>query len=172
MATWSNIRDCAQSDIGCLEHLMDEVQQGRMNLSLPPNLPIPHRPWRNIRPMRSNYVYPFKFSGQDNASSEGSDIAASPMEGITGDSLSAAVITDSISPAAVGSRIFGLSPPGLPDDLPPLEDNIGEEYHPSPVSSTGLDWEVSEDASDHESSVDFVMSEHSNEESLSNSESE
>ena len=31
------------------------------------------------------------------------------------------------------------------------------------VSSMGVDWKFSQDGSDHESSVDFVMSEHSEE---------
>ena len=83
LGTWTNIRDTACSDIACMEHLMVEVQQGQLDLSLPPNLPILKPPWRNITPMRSHYIYPFNASGQSDTSLEGSDIAVSPMDILT-----------------------------------------------------------------------------------------
>ena len=135
---------------------MDEVQQGRLDLSLPANLPIPKGPWRNIRPMRSPYIYLFNAVGQVNTSSEGTDAAVSPTDIITAggsplphrviESTSMAMLSD-LSP-----------PPDVPINLSP-SDNTRDEYYPSPVSSTGLDWEFSQDSSDQESSVDFVMSE-------------
>ena len=150
---------------------MDEVQQGRMDLNVPPNVPIPPRPWRNIRPFRSRYISPFKPSGQSNMSSDGSDIAVSPMDNITGDALPPAeMVTESTSPSVTPDLLL---PPGQPIDLSPPADNIREEdYNPSPVSSTGLDWEFYQNGSDHEYSIDFGMSEDFEESTHSNSESE
>jgi hypothetical protein len=61
-------------------------------------------------------------------------------------------------------------PPGHPSDL--SLDNTRDDYFPSPVSSTGLDWEFSEEGSDHESSIDFGMSEYCENATHSNSGSE
>ena len=191
LGTWTNIRDTARSDIACLEHLMVEVQQGRLDLSLPPNLPIPKPPWRNIRPMRSRYIYPFNANGQHDTSSEGSDVAMSPTDIIPGSDLPpAAIVPESMYPIPIVTDFF--APPGQPTDTssdkiailtdsspPPGQpthvspsDNGKEEYYPSPVSSTGLDWEFSQDGSDHESSIDFAMSEHSEDASIPSSGSE
>ena len=52
-----------------------------------------------------------------------------------------------------------------------VDDSNGDENYPSPVSSTNLDWEFSQDGSDEESSDDFVRNEDSEEESSSSSES-
>jgi len=91
------------------------------------------------------------------------------MERFIGDSLPPAeMVTNTSPPTALSLEI--LSPPADAHILSP-QDSPREEYYPSPVSSTGLDWKFSQDGSDHESSVDFVMSEHS-EESFSNSESQ
>lgn len=147
---------------------MDEVQRGQMDLHLPHNLPIPKGPWRNIRPMRSRYIHPLNTVGQD-TTSEGSDIAVSPIDVLTGSgSHPADMVAESTSPTAV---LTALAPPGYSSDLS-ASDHSKEEYYPSPVSSTGLDWEFSQDGSDHESSVDFMMSEDHEDTILSNSGSE
>ena len=170
LGTWTNIRDTARSDIACMEHLMVEVQQGRLDLSLPPNLPIPKPPWRNISPMRSRYIYPFNASGQGDSSLEGSDVAVSPTDILIGSALPpAAIVTKSMSPIPILTD-FSV-PPAQPSDVS-LSDNAKDEYFPSPVSSTGLDWEFSQDSSDHESSIDFAMSEDGEDETLPNSGSE
>jgi len=52
-------------------------------------------------------------------------------------------------------------------DIDNLDDNNQDENFLSPVSSTNLSWEMSQDGSDHESSDDFVMSGDSDDESFS-----
>lgn len=157
LATWRDKRDCARSDIGYLEHLMDEVQYGRMDLSLPPNLPIPQRPWSNIKPMKSRFIYPYK--------APESHMAVSPMENMTSDPLHPMeMVTESTAEPAPPGQVW--------DTSPPPGDAEEEDYDPSPVSSTGLDWEVSQNGSDHESSVDFVMGEDFEQAALSTSESD
>ena len=170
LGTWMNICDTAHSDIACMEHLMVEVQQGRLDLSLPPNLPIPKPPWRNITPMRSHYIYPFNASGQSDTSLEGSDVAASPTDILIGSALPPAVIvTKSMFPIPILTN-FSM-PSAQPSDMSP-SDNAKDEYYPSPVSSTGLNWEFSQDSSDHKSSIDFTMSEDCEDKTLPNSGSE
>ena len=165
-----NICNTACSDIACLEHLMVEVQQGQLDLSLPPNLPILKPSWRNIRPMRSCYIYPSNASGQGDMSSEGSDIAVSPTDIITGSDLPPVVIvTESMSPIPILTN--SSVPAAQPSDMSP-SDNAKDEYYPSPISSTGLKWEFSQDGSDHESSIDFAMSEDCKDATLPNSGSE
>ena len=90
------------------------------------------------------------------------------MENIIGDDFPPAeMITESAPPTALSMEM--LSTPAATSNVSP-SDGSREEYYPSPVSSTGLDWELSQQGSDHESSADFEMSEHS-EESFSNGES-
>ncbi|EDR10210.1 uncharacterized protein LACBIDRAFT_325901 [Laccaria bicolor S238N-H82] len=160
LGTWRNIRDGARSDIQCLEHLMDEVQLGQLDLTLPPNLPIPKGPWRSIPPMRSRYIFRYTTFARDNTSSVGSDSSVVPP---------ADMVTEPTCPTADVTEIGW--PPGHPSDLSPL-DNTRDDYFPSPVSSTGLDWEFSEEGSDHESSIDFGMSEYCEDVTCSNSGSE
>jgi len=91
------------------------------------------------------------------------------MERFIGDSLPPVeMVTNTSPPTALSLGILSLL---VDAHNLSLQDSPREEYYPSPVSSTGLDWKFSQDGSDHESSVDFVMSEHS-EESFSNSKSQ
>ena len=80
LATWRDIRDCAQMDIGCLEHLMEEVQQGRMELCPLSDLPILPRPWRNITQMTSQLSSTtFEDYGRNPSIVSGSSVNSSPQ---------------------------------------------------------------------------------------------
>ena len=82
-------------------------------------------------------------------------------------------LTASSSPMALppmGASTDPASPAASLNDE--VEDNTRDENYPSPISSTNLDWELSQDGLDDESSVDFGMTEDSEWERFSRSESE
>ena len=174
LATWRDICDCAQMDIGCLEHLIEEVQQGQMELCPLSDLPIPPCPWRNITQMTSQLSFTFEDDGRNpsivsrslvNSCPQGNDLGnvLPPTDTLTATSSPMAILTAISSPPDRSIQTL-LPPEGNIDDL---DDNNRDGNFPSPVSSTKIDWEMSEDGSNHESSDDFVMSGDSDADSFS-----
>lgn len=209
LATWKDIRDCARLDIGCLEHLMQEVQQGCMDICPPLDSTIPHSSSKNM-PIRSQFISSLEDHKQNPSIVTGSSVdtfdprgndsgkVLLPPECHTASLLRTAPLTDLFTGSSVNRspQRTDVLPPSetltatsSPTALPPtgastdpaspavslndeVEDNTRDDNYPSPVSSTNLDWELSQDGSDDESSVDFGMTEDSERESFSSSESE
>jgi len=96
-------------DIGFLEHLMEEVQQGRMELCPLSDLPIPPCPWRNITQMTSQFSSTFEYYGWNpsiisrslvNSSLQGNDLGnvLPLMDTLTATSSPMAILTTISSP--------------------------------------------------------------------------
>ena len=111
----------------------------------------------------------FSVSSVDRSSPQGNDSGkvSTPLETLAPLSYPTAGSVEMSAPA--GGSPDRVSPPECLNDE--VDDSNGDDNYPSPVSSTNLDWECSQDGSDQESSDDFVGSEGSDEESPSSSES-